>query len=568
MRSVAAVIALLLSSAVPAFAQNPANPHGALPAGLDCADCHSAQGWRPLRGDPRFDHDKTGFALRDKHAAASCTSCHTSLRFSAKQAAPRQCSSCHTDVHQGRFSRDCASCHNSSSFNAARGPQAHARTNLPLTGAHASIPCESCHRETDAGSYTALDTRCSSCHQADYDGVTLPNHAAGNFPTDCAQCHNNLSWQGARFEHTGFSLVGPHASASCTECHRADGGGLIFPRPAGQQDCVACHRRDYDDEHAGSGFPTTCLTCHRNGNSWDDATFEHTSAANGFALLGAHIRATCGSCHAAPDGRLKFDPKPNSPQECAACHKPDYDREHTGSGFSTVCMSCHNVERWEGAVFDHTRFPLTGAHTSLLCTACHAPPNNALIYPVPTGANDCVACHRADFDRQHTGSNFSTNCLTCHTNTVWTGATFDHASVARGFALLGKHTSLPCSACHAPDGRALFSPAGNADCVACHRADYDRKHTGSGFPTTCGNCHTQNTWTGATFNHDLIFPINSGKHAGKWSSCQQCHTVPSDYRVFSCTTCHGKSKTDGDHSGVSGYAYDSNRCFNCHPRGD
>jgi hypothetical protein len=219
-------------------------------------------------------------------------------------------------------------------------------------------------------------------------------------------------------------------------------------------------------------------------------------------------------------------------------------------------------------VFDHTRFPLTGAHTSLPCTACHVAPNNALIYPVPSGVNDCVACHRADYDRQHTGSNFSTNCLTCHGNTVWTGATFDHGSVARGFALLGKHTSLPCSSCHAPDGRTLFSPAGNNDCVACHRADYDRQHTGSGFPTTCGSCHTQNTWTGATFNHDQIFPIYSGKHAGKWSSCQQCHTVPGDFRVFSCTTCHTKSKTDGDHSGVSGYAYDSIRCLSCHPRGD
>jgi hypothetical protein len=493
MKAVLVAGALLLFMAVPAFAQSEVNPHGALPSGMDCADCHSSDRWRPLRKDARFEHDKTGFRLVDKHAAAACGSCHSDLRFAANPTQPRQCVSCHTDVHQSRFGRDCASCHDTRSFNSSPGPQAHARTNLPLTGAHASVPCASCHRGEAAGSYTALDARCVSCHRADYEGVTLPNHVAGSFSQECVQCHNSLAWQGAEFAHTAFVLDGPHATASCTSCHNANGNGLLFPRPTGQQDCFACHRADYDDEHAGSGFPTTCLTCHRNGNDWDDASFEHASVSNGFALLGAHIRATCGSCHAAPDGRLKFDPKPSSPQECVACHNPDYDREHAGSGFSKVCLSCHNVERWEGAVFSHTRFPLTGAHQPLPCTACHVPPNNALIYPVPTSANDCVACHRAD---------------------------------------------------------------------------YDRRHTGSGFPTTCASCHSQDTWAGASFNHDQFFPIYSGKHAGKWSSCQQCHTVAGDYRVFSCTACHAKSKTDNDHSQVTGYSYDSNRCFSCHPRGD
>ena len=567
MRSMLLVLAFLLTCAGPGLAQTEANPHGTLPAGMDCGDCHDAKRWKVLRQDARFDHDKTSFPLREKHAATSCTSCHTTLRFTTKPEAPRACASCHTDVHAGRFGRDCASCHDSRSFNAVPGPQAHARTSMPLTGGHAAVPCESCHRDAAAGSFTALNAACASCHLPDYEGVSLPDHVAGKFPQECGQCHNSLAWQGARFEHTAFLLTGPHTTASCTSCHRPDGSGLVFPRPAGQQDCVACHRADYDDEHAGSGYPTTCLTCHRSGNSWDDANFEHTTAANGFALLGAHIRATCGSCHLAPDGRLKFDPKPSTPQECAACHNADYEREHAGSGFSNVCMTCHNMERWDDAVFKHERFPLSGAHTALPCTACHAPPNNGLIYPVPSGSNDCVACHRADYDRQHTGSNFSTNCISCHGNTTWSGATFDHAGVARGFALQGKHASLPCSSCHAPDGRALFAPAGNNDCVTCHRPDYDRAHAGSGYPPTCASCHSQDTWT-ASFNHDQFFPIFSGKHAGKWSSCQQCHTVASDFRVFSCTTCHAQTKTNADHSQVSGYSYDSNRCYSCHPRGD
>ena len=40
---------------------------------------------------------------------------------------------------------------------------------------------------------------------------------------------------------------------------------------------------------------------------------------------------------------------------------------------------------------------------------------------------------------------------------------------------------------------------------------------------------------------------------------------------FSCFGCHPHSdqaKTDEKHQGETGYAYDSQACYNCHPRGD
>lgn len=612
MRSILVAFGFLVSAGPALHAQGVTNPHGPLPQGTDCSSCHTSDRWKPVRKDMRFDHARTGFALAAKHGAVACSACHTPVTFAAQGTAVRQCASCHTDVHAGRFSRDCASCHDATSFMKASGPQAHARSSLPLTGAHASVPCESCHRDASEGSFTALDTRCVSCHQADYDAVQLPSHADAGFPQECTQCHSTASWHGARFDHLTFQLTGAHAGAACSSCHSGSGNQLRFPKPTGDQDCVACHRADYDEEHAGSGFPTTCLGCHRGTDTWDDASFEHTTVSNGFALLGAHIRETCGSCHLAGGG-LRFSPAPGSPQDCVACHNPDYQREHANSGYPTLCMTCHNMDDWDdatfrhdlpvldcvschrpdydrvhsgsgyattcrschpstttwsGAVVAHDRFPLTGAH-ALPCASCHVPPNNALIYPVPTSPNDCVACHRADYDRQHTGSGFSTDCLSCHSSTAWTGATFDHAAVARGFVLNERHAQIPCSSCHAPDGRPLFSPTGNNDCVACHQAEYNSEHSGSGFPTTCSGCHTQTTWTAASFDHDAqFFPIYSGKHQGKWSSCTQCHTNPGDFRAFSCTTCHLATKTNNDHSGVSGYAYDSARCYSCHPRGD
>jgi hypothetical protein len=79
------------------------------------------------------------------------------------------------------------------------------------------------------------------------------------------------------------------------------------------------------------------------------------------------------------------------------------------------------------------------------------------------------------------------------------------------------------------------------------------------------------TWGDATFEqHDQVFPINSGAHAGRWTSCADCHTVPDDFSSFSCLTCHehSQARMDDKHLGeVSGYVYESSACLSCHPRG-
>jgi hypothetical protein len=110
--------------------------------------------------------------------------------------------------------------------------------------------------------------------------------------------------------------------------------------------------------------------------------------------------------------------------------------------------------------------------------------------------------------------------------------------------------------------------------VSCHLTDYNNpansiNHTAAAFPTTCKDCHTTTSWAGATFNHDQsFFPIYSGNHRGVWSTCAACHTTPSNYVVFSCITgCHGKSQTDSQHQGRSGYVYDSQHCYSCHRNG-
>ena len=88
-----------------------------------------------------------------------------------------------------------------------------------------------------------------------------------------------------------------------------------------------------------------------------------------------------------------------------------------------------------------------------------------------------------------------------------------------------------------------------------------------GFPTTCEVCHraADAAWTQGRFTHTW-FPITSGKHSGL--RCSDCHTDPvqltSSSRALRAT---GARRWTTRTEGASGYAYDSNRCYSCHPDG-
>jgi DnaJ-class molecular chaperone len=159
-------------------------------------------------------------------------------------------------------------------------------------------------------------------------------------------------------------------------------------------------------------------------------------------------------------------------------------------------------------------------------------------------------------------------CSSCHTTTAWLPGTFNHSATA--FPLTGAHTAATCLSCH---GDGVYRGKSTA-CVSCHQANYNQttnpNHASAQFPTACASCHTTTTWLGATFDHDSrYFPIYSGKHRGKWSSCATCHTSPTNYQVFTCLTCHEHNKTsmDDKHKSMSSYRYDSATCYSCHPRG-
>jgi hypothetical protein len=310
-----------------------------------------------------------------------------------------------------------------------------------------------------------------------------------------------------------------------------------------------------------------CGSCHT-ASGWKpmrrDAKFDHARQAK-FALSGMHAQLGCKSCHT--DNR--FDRPRAGARDCATCHVD----VHQGR-LSRDCASCHDTKsfarRAGSDAHARTNFPLTGVHAQAPCAGCHRTETAGRFTTLPT---TCISCHQTNYQNArspvHDPASFPATCNQCHTSSSWRGARFDHQARAPNFPLAGVHASISCSRCHVQPGNALIYAAvtGPNDCVTCHRADYDRAHTASSFPTTCTMCHQQTAWSGARIDHDRWFPIYSGAHRGRWSSCTQCHTSPPNFAVFTCLTCHLKPKTDEQHSGRTGYSYDSVRCLACHPRG-
>ncbi len=554
--------------------------------GTDCQSCHTPTDFGIVNGEAI--HARTAFPLTGSHLQVACWTCHESGAGGALGPAlgplPTDCYACHADdfaATAGRpvdhvaagFPTTCETCHSTVGFGAEPFDHTAASGGFALVGAHTPLPCSACHT---AGLgplfHPASADDCQSCH-ADDAARAQPNHTS--FPATCTTCHSATTWDGATADHValsgGFALVGAHATVACAACHSEPDASVPWS-PAGDGDCQSCHAADAAralPSHAS--FPMTCTTCHSTAD-WRGASVDHTALSGGFALIGAHATAACASCHSEPDYGVPWNPTGDG--DCQSCHAEDAaGAEPSHHAFPTTCTTCHSTDTWDGATVDHPTvsggFALVGAHQSLACAACHSEPGFTVPW-APIGDTDCQACHAEDAaTAQPSHAAFPETCTTCHSTASWQGATVDHVALSGGFALVGAHQTLACTTCHSgSNGEVPWTPTSQDDCYACHASDYDAEHTGSGFPTTCLDCHTTSTWTGATFTHSS-FPIYSGAHRGQWDTCQTCHVDPNSAAVFTCLTCHehNQASTDSHHREVNGYVYESTACYSCHPNG-
>ena len=541
-------------------AQNPNHQTAAF--STNCIDCHTIDiEWMPAE---YVEHDNFFPIYSGKHQGEwdACMDCH----LNPNDFSEFTCTTCHTNPETDNEHREvngyvyedraCLACH-------PTGNEAdnfdHNRTRFPLRGAHSGLDCLECHNN----GYAGTPTDCAACHIENFNQTTAPNHQVSGFSTECQNCHTEDAWQPAFFDHenTNFPLRGAHITTDCIECHTDGYAGT-------PTDCAACHTEEYNQtttpNHQSAGFSTDCKNCHTE-DAWEPAFFNHENT--NFPLRGAHAMVDCIECHA--------DGYEGTPTDCSACHIDDYNQttnpNHKASGFNTDCQICHGETAWIPATFDHneTNFPLTGAHITVDCIECHADG----YVGTPT---DCAACHQEDFNQStnpnHPSLGLSNDCVSCHTTAPdWMPAKFDIHN--QFYELKGAHATIAndCAACHNGD----YNNTPNT-CFGCHANDYNQagnpNHRSAGFPTDCESCHNESRWEPADFNHDaMYFPIYSGKHKGEWGQCIECHTMPGDFKAFSCIDCHEHNDPNelrDDHDDVNGYKYESSACYSCHPTGE
>src|SRR5436305_3156089 len=155
------------------------NPHGAM--SIPCQNCHTYTSWRPIRSNPEFNHDQTGYPLRGMHDKVPCMRCHTSLVF---KNASTHCSDCHADIHRRQFGGNCESCHSVRGWQISTKDIQNHQNRFPLVGAHAMLQCEDCHKNAAAGQFAGLSTACYTCHQKDFHTPVF-DHVSAGFPTTC-----------------------------------------------------------------------------------------------------------------------------------------------------------------------------------------------------------------------------------------------------------------------------------------------------------------------------------------------------------------------------------------------
>ncbi len=386
--------------------------HGRLVGGERCGTCHLDHRGRAFdtaaAGLANFDHATTGFSLA-RHAenydgsAMDCAACHTAAGYAV---GPTTCYDCHAGHagqemadHQQAFGADCTACHDgvdkTSKFD-------HAKTHFPLEGAHSTLACLACHQGSSALQDTPV--ACGGCHAE-------PQVHAGEFSTQCDECHSTSAWKparlaGAAFDHakTRFHLDTHRRNYdgrpfTCGACHAGAGGKISDITRFSDQACVNCHvqgQAAFMTKHLQT-FGRGCRDCH--DGTGNTRNFDHNTV---FVLDGAHAPLQCAACHV--DHKFKGLGK-----DCVSCHAEP--QIHQGV-FGTDCAACHTTSAWAPAALREHRFPIDHGGQMNACATCHT-----TSYTTYT----CYTCHEHDPDivrRQHAEQNLTqerlADCVACH----------------------------------------------------------------------------------------------------------------------------------------------------------
>ena len=413
----------------------------------------------------------------------------------------------------------------------------HVKTGFPLTGAHVTLPCETCHIQ---GTFKGTPKKCATCHTRGSRIQTTTFKPSNHIVTAlaCDQCHTSTaSWNVAFFSHAGV------IAHQCGQCHS---GSIAKGKPA---------------NHPPTNAP--CDTCHRT-TTWMSASFAHVSVNPG----------TCATCHVQGGTAKTFKPTNHIPTNlsCDACHTTGgtfttsrFTHSATQGVITGQCSTCHN-----GSYTMWNALGKSSGHvaTTASCDTCHTGYASFMGTGSTfshTGVNPgtCATCHvqggtaKTFKPTNHIPTNLS--CDACHT----TGGTFTTSRFTHS-ATQGVITGQ-CSTCHNGSytmwnalGKSSGHVATTASCDTCHKgyasfAGATFSHTGVN-PGTCSTCHyTGGPGLGKPTNH---IPYETQLLAGSGMNCDSCHKNTNPGGFASQTMNHNNSLGSGAGS-----------CKGCHQSG-
>jgi len=493
-----------------------------------CIKCHSDHKGKAFKiitiDKGKFNHDDTGYLLKDKHLKVDCSKCHK--KEGVYTGLSRDCISCHEDKHTGQLGKDCNRCHQFTGWKDIEKFSHNRDSKYAITGKHLDVKCEKCHPKNKYK--IEKFEECITCHNDIHKGKP-----------QCTECHTTEGWKKVKIDHakTNYPLTNKHIQVSCEKCHK---NNQLKGIPYKTCDSSACH----SDPHKKQFPDKTCESCHTTAG-WKPSQFNHKAPEYvGFKLDGKHLDTACDKCHV----QGKFKPLNYKTCDTSDCHKDT----HKGQFKGKTCESCHNVKGWKPALFNHNApeyvgFNLDGKHTDVKCDKCHI---EGKFKPINYKTCDTSDCHKDTHKGQFKGK----TCESCHTTKTWKPSQFNHNALEYvGFKLDGKHTDVKCDKCHI-EGK--FKPINYKTCDTsdCHKDTHKGQFKGK----TCESCHTTKTWKPALFNHNAPeyagFKL-TGKHIK--TACEKCHEL-GKYKPIAanCFNCHEK---DDVHKKELG-----NTCDKCH----
>jgi hypothetical protein len=183
---------------------------------------------------------------------------------------------------------------------------------------------------------------------------------------------------------------------------------------------------------------------------------------------------------------------------------------------------------------------------------------------------DCFACHQS-----FTGAS-SEKCVSCHKPADIGRLTTNGLPVTKPLTTTPFHQELVsqnCVSCHSDHaGVKRYKLHGNFNhdllkkttakaCENCHKAPTDALH--KQISGNCSQCHSQQKWTPATFEHDKYFLLDRDHN----TSCVTCH-VRNDYSRYTCYGCHEHTVANVRREHIKEGIRDFDNCVECHRSGD